>query len=385
MEHDLKKVLGFSALDFLYWAYFGAFLGFVSTYFLSCGMSSSMLSLVMAAYMFMAFLGAFFWGGLSDKKQSNKKVFIPELIALTVLCIAEFFLVKVNIFFAAIMHPLIGFMAPPLGTNLDSWMLRSFHRDAAQFGRARALGSAGYAIMMLIGGQIYNRIGFSLIPVVTLTLFTIILILAGIMQEEPYEQITAKREKVNTKDLLKIKPYVFLIVTIFLTGIAIAPINSLKIVIIESVGGDVSILGLDSFIGVMVQAVFIFISGNLKRIPSKTRMLAATVLCMVMLVLTWQAVAPSMIIAGTVMMNISYGVLLPTMRETTEKNVPSTLKNRAHSLTDAMFGSFAGVIALLYSGTLMDMFGAKFIAFLGMLIMIVPIGLCLMDLLKKEE
>jgi len=385
MEHDLKKVLGFSALDFLYWAYFGAFLGFVSTYFLSCGMSSSMLSLVMAAYMFMAFLGAFFWGGMSDKKQSNKKVFIPELIALTVLCIAEFFLVKVNIFFAAIMHPLIGFMAPPLGTNLDSWMLRSFHRDAAQFGRARALGSAGYAIMMLIGGQIYNRIGFSLIPVVTLTLFTIILILAGIMQEEPYEQITAKKEKVNTKDLFKIKPYVFLIVTIFLTGIAIAPINSLKIVIIESVGGDVSILGLDSFIGVMVQAVFIFISGNLKRIPSKTRMLAATVLCMVMLALTWQAVAPSMVIIGTVMMNISYGVLLPTMRETTEKNVPSTLKNRAHSLTDAMFGSFAGVIALLYSGTLMDMFGAKFIAFLGMLIMIVPIGLCIMNLLKKED
>ena len=385
MEHDLKKVIGFSILDFLYWAYFGAFLGFVTTYFLSCGMSSSMLSLVMAAYMFMAFLGAFFWGGMSDKKQSNKKVFIPELIALTVLCMAEFFLVKINIFFAAVMHPLVGFMAAPLGTNLDSWMLRSFHRDAAQFGRARALGSAGYAVMMLIGGQVYNKIGFSLIPVVTLALFTIIMVLACLMQEEPYEQMTAKREKVNTKDLLKIRPYVFLVVTIFLTGIAIAPINSLKIVIIESVGGDVSILGLDSFIGVMVQAVFIFISGNLKRIPAKIRMLIMACMSASMLVLTWLAVSPYMIIIGTVMNNIAYGVLLPTMRETTEKNVPAALKNTAHSLTDAMFGSFAGVIALLYSGTLMDLFGAKFIAFLGMLIMIIPIGLCIINLLKKED
>jgi MFS family permease len=104
-----------------------------------------------------------------------------------------------------------------------------------------------------------------------------------------------------------------------------------------------------------------------------------------MLVLTWLAVSPYMIIIGTVMNNIAYGVLLPTMRETTEKNVPAALKNTAHSLTDAMFGSFAGVIALLYSGTLMDLFGAKFIAFLGMLIMIIPIGLCIINLLKKED
>ncbi len=384
MDNTIGKFLKFGILDFLYWAYFASFIGFVTTYFLNSGMSSSMLSLVVAAYMFFAFLGAFFWGGLSDKRQSNKKVFIPELVIMTVLCIAEFYLVKINIWFAAVMHPLVGFMAPPLGTNLDAWMLRSFNHDAGAFGRARALGSVGYAVTMLILGQIYNTFGFQLIPYITGSLFAIIVITALITEEKPYQSVRKAVRGGNTKDLLKIRPYVFLVITLFLTGISISPVNNLKIVILESVGGDVSVLGVDSFIGVMIQAVFIFISGNLRRMPAKLRMLLVTVFALLMLLCTWLAVNPFMIIVGTVMMNISYGLQLPTMREITEKNVPEQLKNTAHSLTDAMFGSFAGVFALLYSGTLMDRFGAKSVAFLGVMIMIIPLILNTVSLIRPD-
>lgn len=385
MANDFMKFLRFGLLDFLYWAYFASFLGFVTTYFLNCGMSSSMLSLVMAAYMFCAFLGAFFWGGLSDKRRSNKKVFIPEIVILTGLCMAEFLLVRISIWFAVFMHPLIGFMAPPLGTNLDAWMLRSFDHDAGAFGRARALGSAGYAVTMLLCGQFYNKMGFGMIPIVTLSLFALILLLTSITEEKPYQVITRTREKTNIKDLLAIRPYLFLLITIFLTGVSVSPVNNLKIVVLESVGGDVSILGIDSFIGVMLQALFIFISGSLRRIPAKIRMLLMTLTAMAMLILVWQASSPAMVIAGTVMANISYGFLLPTMRQITEKNVPENQKNTAHSLTDAMFGSFAGVIAMLYSGTLMDHFGAQFVAFLGVLIMIVPVAMCTIDLLRDKK
>lgn len=385
MDNNMSRFLKFGILDFLYWAFFASFIGFITTYFLANGMSSSMLSLVMAAYMFCAFLGAFFWGGQCDKRQSNKKVFIPELTIMTVLCIAEFFLVKVNIWFAAILHPLVGFMAPPLSTNLDAWMLRSFDYEAGAFGRARSLGSVGYAVSMLLLGQVYNLLGFGMLPFVTGSLFVIIIIMAVMAEEKPYEAVKKEKSGGNMKDLLKIRPYVFLIITLFLTGISISPINSLKIVILESVGGDVSILGVDSFIGVMIQAVFIFVSGSLRRLPAKVRMLMMAVFSMLMLLCTWLAANPFMIIIGTVMMNISYGLLLPTMREITEKNVPAVMKNTAHSLTDAMFGSFAGVFALLYSGALMDAFGAKSVAFLGVLIMFVPLCLCIFDLVRRPK
>ena len=58
---------------------------------------------------------------------------------------------------------------------------------------------------------------------------------------------------------------------------------------------------------------------------------------------------PWMIILGTVFSNMSYGIMLPTQREIVEANVPSTLKNTAHSLSDAMYGSFSGILASMNS------------------------------------
>ena len=383
MSEDTKSFLKFAALDFLFWAFFASFIGFITTYFLDCGMSSSMVSIVLAVYMMFAFGGAFFWGGLSDKMRSNKKVFIPELILLTAVGILEFYLTRINIWFGAVLHPLAGFLAAPLGTNLDAWMLKTFSRDAGTFGRARALGSAGYAVMMLSCGTLYNTFGFGLIPFVMGILFVLIMILAVLTKEQGTVEVKRAKSSGNMKGLLKIRPYVFLIIVLFLTGLAVSPINNLKIVILQSVGGDVSMLGLDSFIGVMVQALFIFISGSLKRIPVYLRMVFMTALSMLMVLFVWLAVSPFMVILGTVMANISYGFMLPTMREITEGNVPQELKNTAHSLTDAMFGSFAGVIALLYSGTLMDLYGAKFVAFLGLLIMIIPTTMCVISYMRS--
>ena len=384
MNDSTMKFLRFGILDFLFWGYFAAIIGFITTYFLECGMSSSMMSLVVAAYMLAAFLGAFFWGSLSDRKRSCKKIFIPGLILMTVLCIAEFYLVKISIWYAAILHPLVGFVTPPLGSLLDAWMLRSFDHDAASFGRARGLGSSGYAVAMLVLGQVYAILGFGAVPFASLAIFLVILIMAWKTEEKPFETVKRERKQGGVKELARVRPYAFLITVLFLTGLSIAPVNNLKIVILESIGGDVSILGIDSFIGVMVQAMFIFISGNLRVIPSKLRMLLTTVFASVMLACTWFAQSPVLFIIGTLFMNISYGLMLPTMREITEKNVPDHLKNTAHSLTDAVYGSFSAVLALLYSGMMMDTFGPKSVALLGMGIMVIPVMMCLFDLLKKN-
>lgn len=213
----------------------------------------------------------------------------------------------------------------------------------------------------------------------------LVLIMALITKEEPYEvRATATKEKNSPAELFKIKPYMFLVVILFTTGIAVSPINNLKTVIISSVGGDVSILGLDSFIGVMVQAVFIFISGNLRVIPSSLRLVMMSVCELITMILIFTAAGPAMVILGTVFNNVSYGLMLPTMREITEKSVSGSLKNTAHSLSDAMYGSFAGIIALLYSGVMMDSLGARSVALLGAGIMLIPVALSAYNYLKKR-
>ena len=96
------------------------------------------------------------------------------------------------------------------------------------------------------------------------------------------------------------------------------------------------------------------------------------------------AADPLFIIVGTLFTNASYGIMLPTMREITEDTVPDELKNTARSLTDAVFGNFAGILALLYSGWMMDSFGAKSVAWLGLCVMVIPVVMSLMKMRKKN-
>ncbi len=381
---ETKTFLSFAMLDSLYWAFYAAFVGFTSTYLLSCGMSNATLSMMLSFFMGASFIGAFFWGSVCDKLRTNKKVFIPEFVLANIIAFIIYFMANKNILISTILYPVFGFLSAPLGSNLDTWMLRSFHKDAATYGRARAVGSVGYAITALIMGFLINIFGYQMIPIGFIFFAVLVLSLATIIKEVPFEEVVAHSSTGNPKELLHVGPYIFMLIVVFFTGLSISPINNLKIVLLKSVGGDVSILGLDSFLGVMVQAVFIFISGNLKKIPVYVRLFLMTLTVFITMLLDSFAIGSWMIILGTVFSNMSYGIMLPTQREIVESNVPSTLKNTAHSLSDAMYGSFSGILALTYSGFVMDAFGAKSVAMLGGVIMIVAMMLALTKIKKKQ-
>lgn len=385
---DQKVFLKFSFMDALYWAFYASFVGFISTYLLECGMSNSVLSIMLACFMLASFIGAFFWGSVCDRAKTNKNIFIPEFIASIVVSLLIFFIANKNIWISTILYPVFGFLSSSLGSNLDAWMLRTFHKDAGTYGRARSIGSMGYAVTALFMGMLIKKFSFIMMPVGVLFFSFLVLVIAFSITEVPFENVISHdNSSARPLELFKPGPFLFMIITVFFTGLAIAPINNLKIVILQSVGGDVGILGLDSFLGVMVQAFFIFISGSLKKIPVNLRLFLMAFTVLITMLLVGTAVNSWMIILGTVFANVSYGIMLPTQREIVETNVPTNLKNTAHSLSDATFGSFSGILALMYSGFVMDRFGAKSVAILGCIIMAIPVLLTVIKLFtaKKER
>ena len=384
---ETNTFLTFSALDAIFWAFFAASAAFTTTYLLACGMSSSILSIMLAAYMGASFCGAFFWGPLCDKKQTNRNIFIPVFIASVVTGLLIWVFASRNYWISALLYPVFGFLLIPLGSNLDSWMLRAFHKDAGTYGRARSIGSIGYAIMALVMGMLINTFGYIMIPALSIALGLIVLAIAFSIKEERFESTARKIEKPKggIKDLLHIGPFMFMVVVVFFTGLSINPVNNLKTVFIQNVGGDVSMLGMDSFIGVCLQALLIFISGNLKRIPADVRLFLMSASVLTTMVLISTAVNPWMIILGTIFSNISYGIMLPTQREIVETYVPDHIKTTAHSLSDTMYSGFSGIIALTYSGYIIDGFGAKYVTILGICIMAIPCALTLFRLFFRKR
>ena len=77
--------------------------------------------------------------------------------------------------------------------------------------------------------------------------------------------------------------------------------------------------------------------------------------------------------------------MLPTQREIVEKHIDPSVRNIAHNVADAAYNNFSAIIALSYSGILIDQFGVKMIAFAGILIMLTAVAIETSMLVKKEN
>ena len=366
-----RNLIIFSLMDSLFWAYYSVFAGFLTTYFLQKGMSNSMLGVDMSLYMAFSFIGSFAIGALCDKRRTNRRVFLPFFISTLLLGLACYFLASRSIVLTFILYPLIGVSFTALGASLDTWMLRAFCQDSSLYGKARGIGSAGYAVASLILGQLINRWGFGMIPAATILLGCLDFLLVLFTKEVPFEEKTsvgadaAADNRVDFKQLFTNKPFMVMLLIIFFIGLANTPITNLKMVFLKNVGGDIAVIGLDAFIAVLVQALFIFISGSLSRIPIKTRMFLMSLSLFTTMVLTALAQNPAVVILGSVMSNLSYGIMLPTNREIVSRNVPKELNTTANTISDTVYGNFAAIIGLSYSGFLMDSLGPRAVAVLG--------------------
>ena len=370
-----NEAILFACCDSLYWGCVACFLGFAGCFFLDCGMASSVLSLVIAAYQLLALGGGFFWGGLCDRLETNRKIFIPVFAGYLICMSLTYYYGTRNLPLACVLYFAAGFLIASMGTNLDVWILRSVHYDPDYFGVIRGIGSMGWAVAVLVCGFLIDDYGYIVMVIASLILAGATYVFVFILKEPPY--VREKKAQVRVKDLAGNRNYIYLMIVILLCGMAISPVGNLQAVFLQDVGGDVGMLGIDSFIGVMFQGLFIIISGKFERMPAHLRMVLMCALLVAELVVTGLAKSPFLIIMGMVFANVSYGIMMPTMRELVTRYVPEHLRNTAHSLSDLIFGSLSAIISLIYSSALIHSLGTKSVVVIGLCIIAVPMILTL--------
>ena len=167
--------------------------------------------------------------------------------------------------------------------------------------------------------------------------------------------------------------YRYMIVILFFVGLAIAPVNNLKMPLLENVGGTVSDLGVDGFICAVVQVPFIAMADRIEKYSLRFRYVLLAGLPFLTLMLAFYAVSPVMIFAGSFLNNMGVGILIPTMRSVTERNVSPAFRNLGHNVADAIYSSLTGIISLLYSGLVMDLYGVKSLLMICLLIVLIPV------------
>ena len=374
----------FCVLQATWWGAMAAVPGYISAFMLSRGVAASSISLILAANLLCSFLGSLFWGRRIDITQNHRGHFLMGIACFFVLSMAIYPMGSYPIVLA-LLYAAHGFLVGFGATCLDSWVLASFPGDSSLGSRARTFATLSYAVIMLATGVLIGRVGYIVMLVIMIGMLGVCAITAiqtpraaGTAGMAPSgRSVSAK----DLKELLKHREWMLLLVMVFFTGLSIAPINNLKAVLLERVGGDTTTLGLDSFIGCMVQAPFLFYASQLRRVSRKLRLVISTVMPLLYALLVYVAAAPGTIIIATICQNISFGIFYPAMREITEDCVPAALRTTAHSVIDVSYGSLTGVMAMAMSGVLLEAFGAEAMVLVSFGIQLLPFSVAMAYLL----
>lgn len=369
------QLFGFSLLEISYWCFNASFISFLVSYLLSKNVSNSILSILLSTYLLAAFCGSLVCGALCDHLISNRTVIIVCLIITGIIMYLIYFLAP-SIPALAILYPLLGFISQPQASNIDSWVLLSCRNNISIYGKIRCTPSIFFAFVSFILGNLISLNGYYFMLIFA-TFFLIVGTFTAIFLPPVSDRLSKPnnnaKKTFNINTLFICKPYVFLIILLLFIGIATSPLCNLKASILAEVGGTVTSLGIDSFIAAITQVPFLAFAPKMKHLPLRYRYICICSFHLSTLLLAIFAISPAIIFISTFFYNAAYGIMLPTMREVTESNVPFNCRNLGHNIADAVYNSFSGIISLLYSGRIIDIYGSKCLLFICIFIICIPL------------
>ena len=379
-----KLKIRFATIEASYYAMFASFASFIGTFALHRGYSQSFISSSISCYLLFAFLGQFFWGSICDKIRSNKKIFLLLLTIAGVIQTALFFSPNKAVYI--LLYCMLGFLLGPGGTVLDTWLLRCMNNDVPVYGKVRSMGTAGYAVAILNMGFLAEHYGYWIMPTVSGGILIFTLIMSFTMPEAPFGQ--KRSEKVTFRDILSIfkdREFLILAVVMIIAGAAGSPLNNLKIVVLESVGGDISTQGIDSFMGCVTQFLIFFFAGIFAGIAPKKRLVLSSALITFGITVSYLATSPVMVILGTMTIFGTYGILTSASREIVKNNISYDYQTTANGIADSSYSFISGMLMMPFAGSISDAIGIRNTLGISILISVIPMIILMISFHKDKK
>ncbi|MFZ4062727.1 MAG: MFS transporter [Polynucleobacter sp.] len=184
----------FGSFFFLYFAYVGLVSPYASLFFVDRGFSVIEIAVLMSMLQITRIVGPFSWGWLADYLSNRISIirFCACLAALVFLSI--YFLHSYIAFFIwmFVLHTILSSLMP-LGESATVHALFKDNSFDKRYGRLRLWGSIGFIAMVLIAGELFERKGIELYPIVG----TIVLIALALVSFRLHEPKMERRKMVK--------------------------------------------------------------------------------------------------------------------------------------------------------------------------------------------
>ena len=373
---ELKR--GFAMLEMLYWLTYGAFTTYLVSFVTATrGASATVAGLMLALFMASACVGQYVIGGLCDRRQNNRAVFRAGMAIIIALELAVYF--SPNMALMGVGCVCLGFIQPPIGAILDTWLIRSFPDEPGAYSPLRALASLAYAVLMAVMGVLIERVGHGAMPVLSALFALAGIAVATRMPEIPRAASGARGGEVKLGMLPRVV-WLF-VLAMGVMGVANIPLLNMNLLILGSVGGTVASMGLATAFNTAAEFLMMRFAGPaLSRYSARQRMLIACALYVGSTVLMILSRTVWLLYLASFINGMAYGILLPARRQFVTEIAPEEAHNRVHGLGDMAYLNFGGLVGNQMSGLLIDSKGVRFMLSVSLCIQVV--GLAVMSRLR---
>jgi len=247
----------FGSFFFLYFAYVGLVSPYASLFFLDRGFTVIEIAVLMSMLQITRIVGPFSWGWLSDYL-SNRIGIIRFCACLAALVFTTIYFLHSYIAFFIwmfVLHTILSSLMP-LGESATVHALFKDNSFDKRYGRLRLWGSIGFISMVLFAGELFQRKGIELYPLVGTFVFITLAIVTFLLHEPKIERRTLVKGELFT---VLLNPDVrWFLLSGFFMQFAHAAFYVFYSLYLSNLGYDKLQIGLFWALGVAAEVIFFY-------------------------------------------------------------------------------------------------------------------------------
>lgn len=332
------------------------------------GLSGKEIGSVLAIGPLATIISQPFWGFLSDKYKTVKKMLIISVIGMILFSIIFFkmdSLVTLLIFGA-----FFYFFSSPVGALSDSLAQRQADNLNISFGSIRMWGSIGFAFSSLIIGEFLNIFGVQFIVWPYISFGLILLIIVFLIADVQSDSAPVKLMDVPL--LIKNKPFIIFLSLMMLITITHRVNDSFIGLYIAELGGSERFVGISWFVSLISEAtIFALAFLWFKRKHALNLIILASFIYVVRWLLFSFVDNPVLIIGLQVLHGLTFAIFYLSALDFVTRLIPHKLKATGHLIFYSVFFGVSGIIGSLGGGFVIEAFSGEVLYFISGIIALV--------------
>ncbi|WP_248924870.1 MFS transporter [Paenibacillus hamazuiensis] len=331
-------------------------------YFQSRGLSTMQIGLLYSTGPLIGIFSNLFWGIVSDKWRTVKKLLIivlaGQLLMSFIMFRSDHFLVL------TVMATLFYFFQTPTNSLTDSLTLLTISGTKKSYASFRVFGSLGFAVAALVFGMYLKKTGASQTATLYLGVVGITLLVSLMLRDA-----RGSVKKLEFTGLLKViarKRFVLFMLTVLVASVSTRFNDTFLALFMQRLGADPSLVGWSWMTSAVSEIpVFFFLAKYGHRYKELPLLVIAGLMFGLRFLLMGFVNDPLWIIPLQALHSLSFGIFLPTVIRCMQQFVPDQYRATGQALYAVIWSGVSGLISGSAGGWIFQQAGPHSVYFTG--------------------